>query len=209
MFTHTKSHACIQCSTLSQVQSQVQESHWYVQVLKELKWKYYATKWVNILQFQTPSWRKHATCILEKNTCIQMQIETTNCHLLCIQVSQHNSTFPTCWFVQYESYFQKKINAFNWKINASIRQYLHQSSKEMQGLNWLRNLTISFQTTSMTLLSAAFHHVYHPDPHQLWNPIFHSCQDLSPPSSNLWMTCWIQSPTLVYKMTLLMEMSAK
>ena len=55
----------------------------------------------------------------------------------------------------------------------------------MQCLNWLGNLTISFQTTSLTLLSAALHHVYHPNPHQLWNPIFHSCQNISPPSSNI------------------------
>ena len=62
---------------------------------------------------------------------------------------------------------------------------MHQLSKEMQGLNWLRNLTSSFQTISMVLLSAALHHVYHPDPHQLWNPLFHSCLSLSPPSSNV------------------------
>ena len=37
----------------------------------------------------------------------------------------------------------------------------------------------------MVFLSAALHHVNHPDPHQLWNPIFHLYQDLSPPSSNL------------------------
>ena len=55
----------------------------------------------------------------------------------------------------------------------------------MQGLNWLRNLTISFQTTSMVLLSTTLHHVNHPDPHQLWKPLFHSCQDLFPPSSNV------------------------
>ena len=55
----------------------------------------------------------------------------------------------------------------------------------MEGLNWLRNLTISFQIISMALLSAAIHHVYHPDPHQLWNPLFHSCQNFSPPSSNV------------------------
>ena len=55
----------------------------------------------------------------------------------------------------------------------------------MQGLNWLVNITISFQTTSMALLSAALHHVYHPEPYRLWNPIFHSCQYLSPPSSNV------------------------
>ena len=54
----------------------------------------------------------------------------------------------------------------------------------MQGLNWLINLTISFQTISMVLLSTALHHVYHPDPHQLWSPLFHSFQNLSPPSSN-------------------------
>ena len=27
--------------------------------------------------------------------------------------------------------------------------------------------------------------MYHPDPHQLWNPLLHSCQNLSPPSSNV------------------------
>ena len=37
----------------------------------------------------------------------------------------------------------------------------------------------------MALLSVALHHVYHPDPHQLWNPLFHSFQNLSPPSSNV------------------------
>ena len=62
---------------------------------------------------------------------------------------------------------------------------MHQLSKKMESLNWLRNLTIYFQTISITLLSAALHHVYHPDPHQLWNPLFHSCQNLSPPSSNV------------------------
>ena len=62
---------------------------------------------------------------------------------------------------------------------------MHQLSKEMQGLNWLRNLTIFFQTISMALLSVALHHVYHPDPHPLCNPLFHSCQNLSPPSSNV------------------------
>ena len=66
-----------------------------------------------------------------------------------------------------------------------MRQNLHQLSKEMQGLNWLINLTISFQTILMALLSATLHHVYHPNPHQLWNPLFHSCQNLSPPSSNV------------------------
>ena len=81
--------------------------------------------------------------------------------------------------------FREKINAFNWKRNASIRQHLHQLSKEMQGLNWLRNLIIYFQTTSMALLSVALHHVNHPDPHQSWNPPFHYFQSLSPPSSNV------------------------
>ena len=80
--------------------------------------------------------------------------------------------------------FQEKRNEFNWQRNASIRRDLHQSSKEMQGLNWLINLTISFQTTSMVLLSALLNHVNHLDPHQLWNPLFHSVQSLSPPSSN-------------------------
>ena len=37
----------------------------------------------------------------------------------------------------------------------------------------------------MALLLAALYHVNHPDPHQLWNPLFHSCQDLFPPSSNV------------------------
>jgi len=64
--------------------------------------------------------------------------------------------------------------------NASLRQYFHQLSKKMQGLICLRNLTISFQIISMAFISAALHHVYHPDPHQLWNPLFHICQNLSP-----------------------------
>ena len=55
----------------------------------------------------------------------------------------------------------------------------------MQGLNWIRNLTISFQTISMALLSAALHHVNHPGPYQLWNPLFHSCQNIFPPSLNV------------------------
>ena len=67
----------------------------------------------------------------------------------------------------------------------SIEKEMHQSSKDMQGLNWIRNLTISYQTISMTLLSATLHHVNHLDPHQLWNPLFHSFQDLFPPSSNV------------------------
>ena len=34
------------------------------------------------------------------------------------------------------------------------------------------------------LLAALHHHVNHPDPHRLWNPLFHSCHYLFPPSSN-------------------------
>ena len=67
----------------------------------------------------------------------------------------------------------------------SIGKEMHQSSKDMQGLNWMRKLTISYQTISMVLLSAAHHHVNHPDLHQLWNPLFHSCQNICPPSSNV------------------------
>ena len=55
----------------------------------------------------------------------------------------------------------------------------------MQGLNWLITLTISFQTISVVLISTALHHVNHPNLHQLWNPLFHSCPYLSPPSSNV------------------------
>ena len=62
---------------------------------------------------------------------------------------------------------------------------MHQPSKEMKGLNWLRNPTISFQTTSMVFLSYALHHMNHPNPHQLWNHVFHSFQNISPPSSNV------------------------
>lgn len=64
-------------------------------------------------------------------------------------------------------------------------QDLHQLSKEMKVLHCLRNITLSFQSISMELLSATLHHVYHLDTHQLWNPPFHSCENLSPPPSNV------------------------
>ena len=61
----------------------------------------------------------------------------------------------------------------------------------------------------MVLLLDALHHVNHPKPHQLWNPLS-ILGNLSLHLLQLvWMNCSIQSPTLVYKMTLLMEMSEK
>ena len=69
-------------------------------------------------------------------------------------------------------------HAFHWQRNSS-------TSKYMKSLNWIRNLTISYQTISMVLLLVALHHhVNYLDPHQLWNLLFHSFHSLSPPSLN-------------------------